>query len=42
MDNKQSESSENLQRSQPAVVARGAYTQIVVNPMQMEDEAFTA
>ena len=40
--NKQSESSENLQCSQPAVVARGGYTQIVVNPMQLEDEAFTA
>ena len=42
MYNKQSESSENLQRLWPAVVARGGYTQIVVNPMQLEDEAFTA
>ena len=42
MDSKQSESSENLQCSQPAVVARGGYTQIVVNPMQLEDKAFTA
>ena len=41
MDNKQSESSENSQCSQPAVAARGGYTQIVVNPMQLEDEAFT-
>ena len=40
--NKQSESSENSQRSRPAVVARGGYTQIVINPMQLEDEAFTA
>ena len=42
MDNKQSESSENLQHSRPAVVAREGITQIVVNPMQLEDEAFTA
>ena len=42
MYNKQSESSENSQRSWPAAVARGGYTQIVVNPMQLEDEAFTA
>ena len=42
MYNKQSESSENLQHSCPAAVARGGYTQIVVNPMQLEDEAFTA
>ena len=40
--NKQSKSSENSQHSQPAVVARGDYTQIVVNPMQLEDEAFTS
>ena len=42
IDNKQSEFSENLQCSWPAAVARGGYTQIVVNPMQLEDEAFTA
>ena len=42
MYNKQSKSSENLQRSRPAAVARGGYTQIAVNPMQLEDEAFTA
>ena len=42
IDNKESESSENSQHSQLAVVARGGYTQIVVNPMQLEDEAFTA
>ena len=41
-DNKQSEFSENSQHSWPAAVARGGYTQIVVNPMQLEDEAFTA
>ena len=42
IDMKQHKFSENLQCSQPAVVARGGYTQIVVNPMQLEDEAFTA
>ena len=42
MESKQSESSKNSQCSQPAAVARGGYTQIVVNPMQLEDEAFTA
>ena len=42
MYNKQSESSENLQHLWPAAAARGGYTQIVVNPMQLEDEAFTA
>ena len=42
MDKKQNKSSENSQHSRAAVVARGGYTQIVVNPMQMEDEAFTA
>ena len=42
MYNKQSKSSENSQRLWPAVVARGGYTQIVVNPMQLEDKAFTA
>ena len=31
-----------MQHSRPAAVARGGYTQIVVNPMQLEDEAFTA
>ena len=41
-DKKQSEFSENLQHSQPAAVARGGYTQIVVNPLQLEDKAFTA
>ena len=35
-------SSKNSQRLQPAAVARGGYTQIVVNPMQLEDEVFTA
>ena len=34
--------SENLQHSQPAVVARGGYTQIVVTPMQLEDEVLPA
>ena len=42
MDSKQSEFSENSQHSWPPTVDRGSYTQIVVNPMQMEDEAFTA
>ena len=42
IDMKLNEFSENLQRSQPTAVARGGYTQIVVNPMQLEDEAFTA
>ena len=42
MCNKQSESSKNLKHSHPAAVARGCYTEIVVNPMQLEDEAFTA
>ena len=42
IDTKQNKFSENLQHSWPAVVARGGYTQIVVNPMQLEDEAFTA
>ena len=42
MYNKQSESSENSQHWHPAAVARGGYTQIVVNPMQLEDEPFTA
>ena len=42
IDKKQSEFSENSQCSRPAAVARGGYTQIVVNPMQLEDEAFTA
>ena len=42
MDSKQSKFSENLQHSQPAAVARGGYTQIVVNIMQLEDESFTA
>ena len=42
IDNKQSEFSENLQHSQPVAVARGGYTQIVVNPMQLEDKAFKA
>ena len=41
-DKKQSEFSKNSQCSQPAAVARGGYTQIVVNPIQLEDEAFTA
>ena len=42
IENKRSEFSENSQRSQPAAVAKGGYTEIVVNPMQLEDEAFTA
>ena len=41
-DQKQHEFSKNSQRLQPAAVARGGYTQIVVNPMQLEDETFTA
>ena len=41
-ENKRSELSENLPHSRPAAVAKGGYTQIVVNPMQLEDEAFTA
>ena len=42
MYDKQSKSSENSQHSRLAAVAKGGYTQIVVNPMQLEDEAFTA
>ena len=42
MYNKQSESSKNSQCSRPAAVARRGYTQLVVNTMQLEDEAFTA
>ena len=42
MENKRSKFSENSQCSRPAAVAKGGYTQIVVNPMQLEDEAFTA
>ena len=42
MYSKKSECSENSQCLRPAAVARGGYTQIVVNPMQLEDEAFTA
>ena len=42
MYNKQRGSSENSQSSWPTVVARGRYTQIVVNPMQLEVKAFTA
>ena len=42
MYNKQSKSSENSQHLWPTAVARGGYTQIVVNQMQLEDEAFTA
>ena len=41
-ENKRSKFSENLQRSRPAAVAKGGYTQIVVNPMQHKDKAFTA
>ena len=41
MYNKQSKSSENSQHSRPTAVAKGGYPQIVVNPMQLEDEAFT-
>ena len=42
IDMKQNELSKNSQCSPPVAVARGDYTQIVVNPMQLEDEAFTA
>ena len=42
IENKQSKFSENSQCSRPAAVVKGGYTQIVVNPMQLEDEAFTA
>ena len=42
MYDKQNKSSENSQCSQAAAVAKGGYTQIVANPMQLEDEAFTA
>ena len=42
IDKKQSEPSENSQCSRPAMLARGRCTQIVVNPMQLQDEAFTA
>ena len=42
IENKRSEFSENSQHSCPAAVANGGYTQIVVNPMQLEDKAFTA
>ena len=42
IDMKQNIFSENLQHLQPAAVVRGGYTQIMVNPMQLEDEAFTA
>ena len=42
MENQQSESSKNSQHSWPVAVARGGYTQIVVNPIQLEDKAFTA
>ena len=42
IENKQSEFSENSQHSRTAAVAKGGYTQIVVNPMKLEDEAFTA
>ena len=40
-ETKQSEFGKSLQHSQPTAVAKGGYTQIVVNPMQLEDEAFT-
>ena len=42
IDKKQSKFSKNSQRSWPAAVARGGYTEIVVNLMQLEDKAFTA
>ena len=35
IDMKQNKFDKNLQRSRPAAVARGGYTQIVVNPMQL-------
>ena len=41
-ETKRSEFSESWQHSRPTAVAKGGYTQIVVNPMQLEDEAFTA
>ena len=40
-ETKQSKFGESLQHSRPTAVAKGGYTQIVVNPMQLEDEAFT-
>ena len=42
MYSKQSESSKNSQCLRPAAVARRGYTQILENPMQLKDEAFTA
>ena len=39
---KRSKFGESLQRLRPTAVAKGGYTQIVVNPMQLEYEAFTA
>ena len=42
IENKRSEFSKNSQRLRPAAAAKGGYTQIVVNPMQLEDETFTA
>ena len=42
LNNRQSEFSENSQCSRPPAVAKGGYAQIVVNPMQLEDESFTA
>ena len=41
-ETKQSGFGKSSQHSQPTAVAKGGYTQIVVNPMQLEDEAFTA
>ena len=40
-ETKRSEFGESSQHSRPTAVAKGGYTQIVVNPMQLEDEAFT-
>ena len=40
-ETKRSEFGESSQLSRPTAVAKGGYTQIVVNPMQLEDEAFT-
>ena len=42
IDRKQDEFSENSQHLRPAAVAKGGYTKIMVNPIQLEDEAFTA
>ena len=40
-ETKRSKFGESSQHSRPTAVAKEGYTQIVVNPMQLEDEAFT-